>query len=114
MSWVTVFKEMGKGAETEKMLRKGLGSWWLHGYMCHRMVSHVFFRTALTGSVFWPWSVAKATKRRHWESKVLRLTFRPKTRAGEDWVKKVVAGYAGQRETVEPAGDGKKCRTFGR
>ena len=52
---------------------------------CHWVVSHVF-STALDGSVHWPWSVARMTRVRHWETKTLRLTFRPKMRAREGWV----------------------------
>ena len=77
------FRRDGKGMQgTEKTLREGLGSWWRAGYIyraksvplkteCHTVVSHVF-------SVSRPWSVARTTNTRHWDSKILPLAFRPK------------------------------------
>ena len=52
---------------------------------CRRVVSRVF-STALNGSVNCNWSATTMTKVRQWESQILRLTFRPKMKAGESWV----------------------------
>ena len=52
---------------------------------CDRVVCHVF-GTALSGSVNWPWSTERVMGIKRWEAKILRLTFRPKRKAGEDWV----------------------------
>ena len=81
------FRRDGKGMQgTEKTLRTGLGSLWRDGYIHrHRVVSHVF-STALHGSVNWLWSAARTTNIHNRESKILRQTFRPRMRTGEDWV----------------------------
>ena len=73
-----------------------MGSWWrdAHKYRgkrvslrtkCGRVVSHVF-STALNGSVKWAWGVERVMRVGRWESEALRLTFRPRMKAGEEWV----------------------------
>ena len=52
---------------------------------CQRVLSHVN-STPLSGSVNWPWSVAMIDKVRAWETKILRLTFRPRMKPEETWV----------------------------
>ena len=49
------------------------------------MVSHVF-STALNESVNWGWSMERVVKVMRWESKIMRLTLKPRMKAGEDWV----------------------------
>ena len=43
-------------------------------------------KTALNGSVNWPWSVTMLAMVRAWESEILRLTLRPEISAVESWV----------------------------
>ena len=49
------------------------------------MVSHVF-STVLNGSVNCNWTVTIARMERYWETKILRLTLRPKMLPGEEWI----------------------------
>ena len=92
------FRRTGRGIQrTEKTLSKGMGSWWRDGFIhqrksvsssrkCDRVFSHLF-STALDGSVKRPWKYKKRVLRvKRWESKILRLTFRPRMKAGEDRV----------------------------
>ena len=91
------FNREGKGAQgVEKTLRKGMGSWWRDVYIyrsrsvplktkCRRVVSHVF-STALNGSVNWNWTVTITCMVHYWETKILRLTLRPKMLPGEEWI----------------------------
>ena len=88
------FRKAGKGVQgTDKTLREGMGSWWRDVQIyrakivslrrkCDRMVSRVF-STALNGSVNWSWSTESVVKDKRWESKTLRLTLRPRMKAGE-------------------------------
>ena len=82
--------------ETERTLKQGMGSWWMAAHIYRAttvslrtthdtVVGHVF-GTALTGSVNWPWSGERVMRVKRWETKVLRVTFRPRTKAGEEWV----------------------------
>ena len=87
------FQRDGKGTQgVEKTLRKGMGSWWRDAEIyrsksvsaktkCQRVVSHVF-STALNSSANWTWNVYNARMVHHWETKILRLTFRPKDASG--------------------------------
>ena len=91
------FQRDGKGTQgVEKTLRKGMGCWWRDAYIyrsksvslktkCQRVVSHVF-STALNSSVNWNWTNINARAVQRWETKILRLTLRPKMLPGEEWV----------------------------
>ena len=52
---------------------------------CDRAVS-VVFKTALNGSVNWPWCMERAMRVKRWEAQTLRLPFRPRMKAREEWV----------------------------
>ena len=52
---------------------------------CERLVSRVS-GAALNSGVNWPWSGERVMRVKRWESKVLRLTLRPKMKASEGWV----------------------------
>ena len=91
------FQRDGKRTqEVEKTLRKGTGSWWRDAFIyrsksvspktkCQRVISHVF-STALNSSANWTWNINNARMVHRWETKILRLTFRPKMQPGEEWV----------------------------
>ena len=95
--WRYRFQRDGKGTQgVEKTLRKGMGSWWRDAEIyrsksvslktkCQRVISHVF-STALNSSANWTWNVYNARMVHRWETKILRLTFRPKMQPGEEWV----------------------------
>ena len=82
--------------DLKKTFRKAMGSWWRDAYIyhsksvplltkCQRVVSHVS-STALNCSASWTWNVNNARTVCRWETKILRLTFRPKLQPGEEWV----------------------------
>ena len=91
------FNRAGKGQQgVQKTLRKGMGSWWRDVYIYRsrsvplknrrqRVVSHVF-STALNSSLNWNWTINIARMVRYWETKIMRLTLRPKMLLGEEWV----------------------------
>ena len=91
------FNREVKGAQgVEKILRKEMGSWWRDVYVyrsrsvplktrCQRVVSHVF-STALNGSANRNWTMTIARMVHYWETKVLRLTLRPKMLPVEEWI----------------------------
>ena len=91
------FNREGKDAQgVEKTMRKGMGCWWRDVYIyrsrsvplktkCQRVVSHVF-STALNGSANLNWTMTIARMVHYLETKVLRLTLRPKMLLGEEWI----------------------------
>ena len=89
------FRRNGKGIHgTERTLKKGMGGgWWRDARIyraqsvsmkakCESVVSHVF-STALNRSVNWLWIGERVMRVKRWESKILRLTHRPRMKAGE-------------------------------
>ena len=86
----------GKGSQgAERTMCNGLVSWWKDKFIfhsktvlmvtkCKRVLSHVYC-TVLNGSINSSWSVAMIDKVRAWEAKILRFTFRPRTRPEETW-----------------------------
>ena len=91
------YHRSGKGTHgVQKTLCKGMGSWWRDHFIyrarnvplltkCRRIISHVF-STAVNGSLNWSWTVETSRIVRQWETKILRLTLRPKMLPDEDWV----------------------------
>ena len=84
-----------KGAE--RTMCKGQGSGWRDKYLyrsrtdpmttkCRRVHRHVK-STALNGSINWPWSAAMINLVQALEAKISRLTFRPRIKPDETWVR---------------------------
>ena len=91
------YHRSGKGMQgVQKTLCQGMGSWWRDHFIyrsrsvplltkCRRIISHVF-STAVNGSLNWNWTAETSRIVRQWETKILRLTLRPKMLLDEDWV----------------------------
>ena len=79
------FRRNAKGIQgTERTLKKGMGGWWRDAHIYHAKT--VSLRTKCAMVVSQVFSTGLNEKR--WETKVMRLTFRPVKKAGKRWVEK--------------------------
>ena len=86
--WCTFSVEMAKGSEgMERPFNGGLRNWWRdqHIYKAESVTLKVK-REEVVSHVWWAWNQENVQLLKRWRDHLLRLTFRPRMRTGEDWV----------------------------
>ena len=86
--WGTFSVEMAKGSEgMERPFNGGLRNWWRdqHIYKAESVTLKVK-REEVVSHVWWAWNQENVQLLKRWRDHLLRLTFRPRMRTGEDWV----------------------------